>query len=59
MLGGGGSVAIVLFILHHFVLVKSDTSDVALVIRDIVWARAWMRPRGADRRDSLAVCLMA
>ena len=23
--GGGGSVAIVLFILHHFVLVKSDT----------------------------------
>ena len=41
-------VAIVLFILHHFVLVKSDTSDVALVIRDIVWACAWMRPRGAD-----------
>ena len=57
--GGGGSVVIVLFILHHFVLVKGDTSDVALVIRDIVWARAWMRPRGADRRASFGVCLVA
>ena len=57
MLGGAGSVAIALFILHHLVLVKSDTSGVALVIRGIVWALAWMRPRGADRRDSLGVCL--
>ena len=52
-----GSAAIFLFILHHFVLVKSDTSDAALVIRGIVWARAWMRPRGADRGDSLGVCV--
>ena len=55
--GGGGSVAIVLFILYHFILVKSDTSDVALVIRDIIWACAWMRPCGADRRDRMGVGL--